>query len=140
MTYLTKLLLVIAAMWASQLFMAFMQAKRFQADLKSMRMQGTSAVGMGGKRYRGGRAFVALAADENGIIKDGLVLKGLTVFANSKKLTNYTGFSLDDIISGNRGSGAEPKKKVREAAEMSAQLIKDHLFRADQGEKTGREN
>ena len=140
MTYLTKLLLVIAAMWASQLFMAFMQAKRFQADLNSMRMQGTSAVGMGGKRYRGGRAFVALAADENGIIKDGLVLKGLTVFANSKKLTNYTGFSLDDIISGNRGSGAEPKKKVREAAEMSAQLIKDHLFRADQGEKTGREN
>jgi len=140
MTYLTKLLLVIAAMWASQLFMAFMQAKRFQADLKSMRMQGTSAVGMGGKRYRGGRAFVALASDENGIIKDGLVLKGLTVFANSKKLTNYTGFSLDDIISGNRGSGAEPKKKVREAAEMSAQLIKDHLFRADQGEKTGREN
>ncbi|TRZ88341.1 MAG: hypothetical protein D4R83_00380 [Streptomycetaceae bacterium] len=140
MTYLTKLLLVIAAMWASQLFMAFMQAKRFQADLKSMRMQGTSAVGMGGKRYRGGRAFVALAADENGIIKDGLVLKGLTVFANSKKLTNYTGFSLDDIISGNRGSGAEPKKKVRDAAEMSAQLIKDHLFRADQGEKTGREN
>jgi DNA-binding transcriptional regulator of glucitol operon len=44
-------------MWAVQLALAFMQAKRFQADLKSLRMQGTSAVGMGGRRYRGGRAF-----------------------------------------------------------------------------------
>ena len=140
MSYLSKLLLVIAAMWVSQLFMAFMQARRFQADLKGLRMQGTSAVGMGGKRYRGGRAFVALTADDEGIVKDGLVLKGFTVFANSKKLTNYIGFSLDDIISGNWGSGDEPKKMVREAAEMSAQLFKDHLFRAEQGEKTGREN
>lgn len=139
MTFLTQLLLVIAAMWVSQLALAFMQAKRFQADLKSLRMQGTSAVGMGGRRYRGGRAFVALTANDAGIIQDGLVLKGLTVFANSKKLSNYIGFSLDDIISGNR-EGVDEPRKVREAAVMSAQLIKDHLFRADQGEKTGREN
>ena len=139
MTILTRLLLVIAAMWAVQLALAFMQAKRFQADLKSLRMQGTSAVGMGGRRYRGGRAFVALTSNEVGIVQDGLVLKGFTVFANSKKLSSYIGFSLDDIISGSR-EGVDEPKKVREAAIMSAQLIKDHLFRADQGEKMGREN
>lgn len=139
MTFLTELLLVIAAMWVAQLALAFMQAKRFQADLKSLRIQGTSAVGMGGRRYRGGRAFVALTANNAGIIQDGLVLKGLTVFANSKKLSNYIGFSLDDIISGNR-EGVDEPRKVREAAVMSAQLIKDHLFRADQEGKTGREN
>jgi DNA-binding transcriptional regulator of glucitol operon len=139
MTYLTKLLLVIAAMWASQLALAFMQAKRFQADLKGLRMQGTCAVGMGGRRYRGGRAFVALTVDENEIVVDGLVLKGLTVFAQSRKLGSYIGFSLDDIISGNR-VGVDEKDKVREAAVMSAQHIKDHLSRLDQGEKTGREN
>ena len=53
MSYLSKLLLVIAAMWVSQLFMAFMQARRFQADLKGLRMQGTSAVGMGWQALSG---------------------------------------------------------------------------------------
>lgn len=139
MTYLTRLLLVIAAMWASQLALAFMQSKRFQSDLSSLRKQGTVAVGMGGRRYRGGRAFVALTANEDGIVQDGLVLKGLTVFAKSTKLSSYIGFSLDDIISGNR-EGVDDPSKVREAAVMSAQHIKDYLSRSEQEEKTGREN
>jgi DNA-binding transcriptional regulator of glucitol operon len=139
MTILTRLLLVIAAMWASQLALAYMQAKRFQADLSGLRKQGTVAVGMGGRRYRGGRAFVALTVNDSEIVQDGLVLKGLTVFAKSKKLVAYKGFSLDDIISGNR-EGVEDPKKVREAAIMSAQHIKDHLSRLDQREKMGRED
>ncbi len=139
MSYMYKLLLVIAAMWVAQLAMAYLQAKRFQADLKALRMQGTCAVGMGGRRYRGGRAFVALTADQKEIVVDALVLKGLTVFAKSRKIDKYIGFSLDDIISGNR-VGVDEKNKVREAAVMSAQHIKDHLSRLGQGEKTGREN
>ena len=139
MSYMYKLLLVVAAMWVAQLALAYMQAKRFQADLKALRMQGTCAVGLGGKRYRGGRAFVAVTVDKNEIVVDALVLKGFTVFAQSRKLSNYIGFSLDDIISGNR-VGVDEKRKVREAAVMSAQHIKDHLSRLEQGEKTGREN
>ena len=139
MTFLTRLLLVIAAMWASQLALAYMQAKRFQADLSGLRKQGTVAVGMGGRRYRGGRAYVALTVDHNEIVQDGLVLKGFTVFAKSRQLTNYIGFSLDDILSGNR-EGVDDPNKVREAAIMSAQHIKDYLSRSDQGEKMGREN
>ena len=133
MTYLTKLLLVIAAMWASQLALAYVQAKKFQADLRSLRQYGTVAIGMGGRRYRGGRAFVALAADENGLIVTGLVLRGLTVFAKSKPLNTYNGFSLADIISGTRVVLGEPKK-VQEATQMAAQHIQDHLTRVEQGE------
>jgi len=132
-TYLTKLLLVIAAMWASQLALAYLQAKKFQADLRSLRQYGTVAIGMGGRRYRGGRAFVALAADENGLIVTGLVLRGLTVFAKSKPLNTYNGFSLADIISGTRVVLGEPKK-VQEATQMAAQHIQDHLTRVEQGE------
>ncbi|HUW88335.1 MAG TPA: transcriptional regulator GutM [Candidatus Paceibacterota bacterium] len=139
MTNLTRILLVIAAMWAAQVALAFMQAKRFQADLSALRKLGTVAVGMGGRRYRGGRAFVALTVDGNEIVQDGLVLKGFTVFANSRKLNNYIGFSLDDILSGKR-EGVDDPNKVREAAVMSAQHIKDYLSRSDQGEKMGREN
>jgi DNA-binding transcriptional regulator of glucitol operon len=139
MTNLTRILLVIAAMWAAQLALAYMQAKRFQADLSGLRKLGTVAVGMGGRRYRGGRAFVALTVDGDEIVQDGLVLKGFTVFAKSRKLNNYIGFSLDDILSGQREGANEPNK-VREAAVMSAQHIKDYLSRSDQGEKMGREN
>jgi glucitol operon activator protein len=139
MTNLTRILLVIAAMWAAQLALAYLQAKRFQSDLRGLRKQGTVAVGMGGRRYRGGRAFVALTVDENEKVLDGLVLRGFTVFAKSKPLHEYKGFSLDDIISSDRVGVNEPNK-VREAAVMSAQHIKDYLSRSDQGEKTGREN
>lgn len=139
MTNLTRILLVIAAMWAAQLALAYMQAKRFQADLSGLRKLGTVAVGMGGRRYRGGRAFVALTVDGNEIVQDGLVLKGFTVFAKSRKLYNYIGFSLDDILSGQR-EGVDDPNKVREAAVMSAQHIKDYLSRSDQGEKMGRDN
>lgn len=130
MTYLTKLLLVIAAMWASQLAMAYLQARKFQGDLKSLRKHGTVAIGMGGRRYRGGRAFVALAADESGVVVAGLVLRGLTVFAKSKPLDSYTGFSLDEIISGNREVLSDAAK-VRDAAKMAAQHIQDHLARIE---------
>lgn len=139
MTNITRILLVIAAMWAAQVALAFMQAKRFQGDLSGLRKLGTVAVGMGGRRYRGGRAFVALTVDEKEIVQDGLVLKGFTVFAKSRKLNNYIGFSLDDILSGKR-EGVDDPNKVREAAVMSAQHIKDYLSRSDQGEKMGREN
>jgi glucitol operon activator protein len=133
MTYLTKLLLVIAAMWASQLALAYLQAKRFQGDLKALRAKGTVAVGMGGRRYRGGRAFVALAADQSGVIVDGLVLRGLTVFAKSRPLHSYTGFSIEEIISGNREVESDPKK-IREAAVQSAEHIRDYFARIKSGE------
>jgi len=139
MNNLTRILLVIAAMWAAQLALAYVQAQRFQSDLRALRKQGTVAVGMGGRRYRGGRAFVALTVDANQIVLDGLVLRGFTVFAKSKTLYGYKGFSLDDIISSDRVGVNEPRK-VREAAVMSAQHIKDYLSRSEQGEKTGREN
>jgi glucitol operon activator protein len=133
MTYLTKLLLVIAAMWASQLAMAYLQAKRFQSDLRALRAKGVTAVGMGGRRYRGGRAFVALAVNESGVVVDGLVLRGLSVFANSKPLTTYTGFSLEEIISGKPEVQSNPRK-ISEAAKQSAEHIRDYFARVDSGE------
>lgn len=132
MNYL-RLFLVLAAMWASQLALAFMQAKRFSRDLSGLRKSGYVATGMGGRRYRGGRAFVSLAADSSGVIQDGLLLKGFTVFAQSKPLPQYIGFSLEEIISEERDVGSDPKK-VTEAAKMAAGLIRDHLARKKSGE------
>ena len=119
-------------MWLFQLWFAYKQAKIFQEDIRGLRKQGTMAIGMGGRRYRGGRAFVALTCDDSGIVKDGMVLKGFTIFAKSKPLSSYTGFSIEEIASGNRKAEGE-KKKVQEAAQSSAQHIIEHFERIKAG-------
>lgn len=75
---------------------------------------------------------MALTCDENRIVKDGMVLKGFTIFAKSKPLTTYTGFSIDEIASGDRIVQSE-KKKVQEAAKSSAQHILEHFERIKTG-------
>jgi DNA-binding transcriptional regulator of glucitol operon len=129
---LGKIFILIGIMWFFQLWFAYKQSKIFQEDIRSLRKQGTLAVGMGGRRYRGGRAFVALTADDNGIVKDGLVLRGFTVLARSKRLSAYTGFSIKEIASGDRIAEGE-KRKVQEAAASSAQFILDHFERVKAG-------
>jgi DNA-binding transcriptional regulator of glucitol operon len=129
---LGKIFILIGIMWFFQLWFAYKQSKIFQEDIRSLRKQGTLAVGMGGRRYRGGRAFVALTADDNGIVKDGLVLRGFTVLARSKRLSAYTGFSIKEIASGDRIAEGE-KRKVQEAATNSAQFILDHFERVKTG-------
>ena len=119
-------------MWLFQLWFAYKQAKIFQEDIRGLRKQGTMAIGMGGRRYRGGRAFVALTCDDSGIVKAGMVLKGFTIFAKSKPLDKYTGFSIEEIASGNRKAEGE-KKKVQEAAQSSAQHIIEHFERIKAG-------
>lgn len=132
MSNLGKLFILIGIMWLFQLWFAYKQSKIFQQDIRGLRKQGTMAIGMGGRRYRGGRAFVALVCDENKIVLNGMVLKGFTIFARSKPLNTYTGFSIDEIASGDRIVEGE-KKKVQEAAKSSAQYILDYLERIEAG-------
>lgn len=134
MSNLGKLFILIGIMWMFQLWFAFKQAKFFQADVGALRKEGTMAIGMGGRRYRGGRAFVALTCDESGVVKRGMVLKGFTIFARSKALDTYTGFSIGEIASGDRVVQSE-KKKVQEAAKSSAQHILEYFERVKPGEE-----
>ena len=127
---LGKLFAVIAIMWGVQLFFAWRQAKRFQDQLAVLRKEGSVAIGVGGKRYRGGRAFVALAANEQGIIQKGLLLTGLTTMAKGKPFDDYKGFSIHDVASGNRTAPGR-KAKITEAAKMAAEHIRDYLGRKD---------
>ena len=124
---LGKLFAIIAIMWGIQLFFAWRQAKRFQDQLSVLRKEGAVAIGVGGKRYRGGRAFVALSANEKGIIQSGLLLTGITTMAKGKPFTDYKGFHIDQIISGDRV--ADRKEKVVAAARMAAEHIQAHLNR-----------
>ena len=130
MSGLATLFTVLGIAWAVQLFFAWRQAQRFQKQLATLRKEGTVAIGLGGHRYRGGRAYVALVADDNGIIKDGLLLTGMTVIAKGKPFADYKGFHIKEIISGDRVA-ANRKPKVIAAAKMAAEHIEGHLSRKD---------
>lgn len=128
MSGLATLFTVLGLAWAVQLFFAWRQAQRFQKDLAKLREKGTVAIGLGGRRYRGGRAYVALVADQEGVIQDGLLLTGMTVIAKGKPFTDYKGFHIKDIISGDRVA-ANRKPKVVDAARMAAEHIDGYLTR-----------
>jgi DNA-binding transcriptional regulator of glucitol operon len=123
MEILIWILLVIAVMWVFQLYLAVKQSRRFSDALKEIRTPGTTTtVGMGGYRYRGGRAFVALA-QKDGVVTGARVLTGLTVFANAKPFNEPVGRQLTDLVEGKGLEGM--KKKFVEATKMAAKTLLD---------------
>jgi DNA-binding transcriptional regulator of glucitol operon len=120
MENLPVVLFVIGVMWVSQLLLTYNQAMKFNNSLKTLRAQGESAVGMGGKRYRGGRAFVAIARQGDTVV-DARVMTGFTVFAAPKPFPGLNGLSLTELA----GDGDIPQlsRKIRSAAQMAASTL-----------------
>lgn len=114
------ILLLIGVMWVVQLFLTYRQAMRFNDTLKPLRQQGRTAIGMGGKRYRGGRAFVAIAEKE-GIVVDARMMTGFTVFAAPKPCPELIGLSLTRLAEDGDIPGMS--KKVKLAAQMAANTL-----------------
>jgi DNA-binding transcriptional regulator of glucitol operon len=123
MEILIWILFLIAVMWVFQLYLAVKQSQRFSNDLREIRTPGTTTtVGMGGYRYRGGRAFVAMA-QKDGEVTGARILSGLTVFANSKPFEDIVGHKLTDLV---EGKGLENQRfKVVEATKHAAKTLLD---------------
>ena len=121
MEILIWILFLVAVMWVFQLYMAVKQSQRFSNDLREIRLPGTTTtVGMGGYRYRGGRAFVAMA-QKDGEVTGARILADLTVFANSKPFDEIIGHKLTDLV---EGRGVENQKfKVVEATKHAAKTL-----------------
>lgn len=120
MEILIYIFLVIALMWVFQLFFAAKQSMRFSKSLREVRALGRSAVGLGGFRYRGGRAFVALS-EKNGVVVAAKVLVGITVFASPIDCPQLVGKPLTALANGEQMETL--RKKVQEAVKMAAEVL-----------------
>jgi glucitol operon activator protein len=109
-----------AVMWVLQLFMTYRQSMRFNDVLKPLRAQGRVAVGLGGRYYKGGRAFVAIA-EKGGEVVDARIMTGATVFAKPRELPLLKGLSLAHLASDEPIAGL--KDKARSAAQMAATTL-----------------
>jgi DNA-binding transcriptional regulator of glucitol operon len=84
--------LAIAIMLGLQLYGASRQSRSFLAQVMALRSQGNVAIGLGGRKFLGRKAYVALAV-RDGRVVDALVLRGLTQFARGKQAERFVGLT-----------------------------------------------
>jgi DNA-binding transcriptional regulator of glucitol operon len=119
------LLVAVVAGWMLQLWLSYRQSMAFTADARALRKSNPHcvvSVGAGGRRYRGGRAYVAIAVDQSGRVRDALVLSGFTTFARSAALPRILGLRAN-VLAGDREIVGLSTAQ-REAAQQAAQLLK----------------
>ena len=122
---MSSTLLILAAVvggWVVQLYLSYQQSMAFNRQVLGLRRSGTVSVGLGGKRYRGGRAYVAIAVDDHGIVRDAISLRGFTTFARPRPTPPLFDLKVNAV----RGECNIPQlsRQQREAARQAALLFK----------------
>jgi len=127
MTTVLYLLGAIAAGMVVQSIFTIKQSNAFSAAVRELRTHGSVAVGGDGKRYRGGKAFVAVAADPNGRVTKAISLSGWTTFARPTELHQVHGLRLSQL------RGEMPIQAVstteRSALHQAADVLHKHLLK-----------
>ena len=112
--------IAIAIAWVLQLYFSYQQAMRFNDTLKPLRQKGRTAVGLGGKKFYRGKAFVAIAHQGDEVV-DARMMKGFTIFARPRPFPELIGLSLTRLASDEKLPGMSDK--VRSAAQMAASTL-----------------
>lgn len=119
------LLAAVVAGWAVQLYLTYQQSTAFNTQVRELRSRGRVSVGAGGRRYRGGRSYVAIAVDEGGVVRDSLALSGFTTFARGRALAPLAGVRIN-VVRGDREITGLSRSQ-REAARQAADLLRRGL-------------
>ena len=116
------LLAAVVIGWMGQMYTTYRQSMAFNQQVRTMRPLGTVSVGVGGRRYRGGRAFVAVAVDETGVVRRAISLSGFTTFARGREIPRLSGLRVN-VLAGERPLEGLSKPQ-RLAARQAAVLLK----------------
>jgi len=121
MTTPLLLLAAVVAGWLVQMYLAYQQSRSFNDQVRKLQRSGTVSVGVAGKRYRGGRAFVAVAVDDTRIVRDAMSLSGWTTFARGRRLPGLVGAKANQV----KGERDYPglSKQQREAARQAVTFL-----------------
>ncbi|MCD4533816.1 hypothetical protein LRP67_06955 [Nocardioides sp. cx-169] len=123
------LLVAVVAGWLVQLYFTYQQSMAFNRRVRELRKSGTVTVGVAGKRYRGGRAFVALAVDDHRIVRDAISLRGFTTFARARPVPALFDVKVNHI----QGDRDFPQltRQEREAARQAVTLLRQGVDTID---------
>jgi DNA-binding transcriptional regulator of glucitol operon len=115
------LLVAVVGGWMLQLYFTYRQSMTFMAQVRKLRQAGTVSIGIGGKRYRGGRAYVAIAV-KDGVVQDALTLSGWTTFARPRHLPDLIDWKVSQVKGDREIPGLSTQQRV--AARQAADLLK----------------
>jgi DNA-binding transcriptional regulator of glucitol operon len=125
--------LLIGVLWAVQLALAYLQARRFMARARALRRQGRVSIGASPRRIRG-RAFVVVALGPDDRVTAAEALQGITVFANARPVPALVGLPAAELAAGAQVAGLAPR--VLAAAHSAAAAL--HPEHAGAPDATGR--
>ena len=116
----TAIILFLATAWFFQLFLTYLQMKRFYKKVANLRSIGLTSIGMSGSFFKG-KVYSVLVIDEQKIVR-AYQLSGFTVFSNLKPIDEIIGFSVDELL--DETIKLPVKKTMREALIVAANEIK----------------
>ena len=116
------LLGAVVAGWMVQLYLSYRQSQDFMTQVRGLRDRGKVSIGLGGRRYLGGRAYIAIAVDDHGKVADALTLSGFTTFARGRKVPSLLGVKVNQLKGDREIPGLT--KPQRLAARQAAELFK----------------
>lgn len=125
--------LLIGVLWAVQLALAYLQARRFMARARALRRQGRVSIGASPRRIRG-RAFVVVAVGPDDRVTAAEALQGVTVFANARPVPALVGLPAAELAAG--APVPELAPRVLAAARSAAAAL--HPEHAGAPDATGR--
>lgn len=136
MGFWVYLILVLALLWVAQSVGTFFQMRHYREVLGGItREESEGFVGVGNAKARFGRGVVLiLVSGEDGIVRRGLRMRGMTVFARFTEAPDLAGYALDALRE-NKGGG-DTGGPYEKATMLAARRAVEQIDRI-RAEKTG---
>lgn len=87
-----------AGIWILQILMTKVQLKNYQATLKKMSKRPSGYLGVGIQKQKLGIGVIAiLVTDEDGLVIESQLMKGVTVFSRFEAFPKYNGLHIESL-------------------------------------------
>lgn len=99
MGWLTVLILVLGAGWLMQIAGTYFQMEHYRKVLGGIQDRGGEGyVGVGNAKARFGKGVILiLVSGEDGVIREALRMRGMTVFARFQEAGEFVGMTLEEL-------------------------------------------
>jgi glucitol operon activator protein len=99
MSWIAYVILLLAIAWILQIVGTYFQMRHYREVLGSITREGGEGfVGVGNAKATFGKGVILiLVADESGVVRRALRMRGMTVFARFKEAPDFAGISLDEL-------------------------------------------
>lgn len=91
-------IVIFAGIWLLQIMLTKVQLKNYQATIKKMSNRSSGYLGVGIQKQKLGIGVIAIAVtDDDGVIVECQLMRGVTVFSRFERFTEYDGLHMEQV-------------------------------------------